>query len=59
MMCFIELVKRVGHNYNSPIDPTAHFAARLARMSRGRKLPRRSGDVGNGPDTATDDGSEE
>ena len=42
MMCFIELLKRVGHNYKS----------------RGRKLPRKVGDVSNGSDKATYHGHE-
>ena len=33
--------------------------SQACRPQEGRKLPQRSGDVGNGPDTATDDGHEE
>ena len=66
-MCFIELLKRVGHNYNSPVDPTVYARLRELLISwhdwrgcRGvRKLPRRNGDVCNGPDAATNDGSDE
>ena len=30
MICFIKLLKCVGHNYNSPVDPTVY--ARLREM---------------------------
>ena len=57
MMCFIELVKHVGQT-------TIHQSTQLftlncvsftidADVEGERKLPRRSGDVGNGPCTAT------
>ena len=65
-MCFIELLKRVGHNYNSPVDPIVYARLRELHISRhdwrgcrgGRKLPRRGGNVGNGYDEATYDGPE-
>ena len=67
MMCFIELLKRVGHNYNSPVDPTVCTRLRELHISwhdwhgcrGGRKLPRRGGDVSNGSEEATYDGPEE
>ena len=66
MMCFIELLKRVGHNYNSPVDPTVYARLRELHISRhdwrgcrgGRKLPQRVGYVSNGSDKATYDGPE-
>ena len=66
MMCFIELLKRVGHNYNPPINPLVYARLRELHISRhdwrgcrgGRKLPRRGGKVGNGSDEATYDGPE-
>ena len=66
MMCFIELLKRVGDNSNSPVDPTVYARLRELHISRhdwrgcrgGRKLPRRGGDVSNGSDKATYDGPE-
>ena len=65
-MCFIELLKRVGHNYNSPVDPTIYARLRELHISRndwrgclgGRKLPRRVAYVTNGFDKATYDGPE-
>ena len=50
MMCFI------GHNYNSPLDPTVYDRLRELYISRHdwrgcrgeRKLPRRSGDIDKG-----------
>ena len=66
MMCFIELLKRVGHNYNSPVDPIVYARLRDLLISRhdwrrcrgGRKLPWRCGNVGNGSDEATYNGPE-
>ena len=65
-MCFIELLKRVGHNYNSPVDPTVYARLRELHISShdwrgcrgGRKLLRKVGDVSNGSDKATYDGPE-
>ena len=34
MMCFIELLKRVDHNYNSPVDPTVYARLRELHISR-------------------------
>ena len=47
-----------GHDYIRSTAWAAYFLAWLARMSRGRKLPRKVGDVSNGFDKATYDGHE-
>ena len=33
-ICFIELLKRVGHNYNSPVDPTVYARLHELHISR-------------------------
>ena len=66
MMCFIKLLKRVSHNYNSPVDPTVYARLRELHISRHdwrgcrgvRKLLRSVGYVSNGSDKATYDGPE-
>ena len=65
-MCFIELLKRVDHNYNSLVDPKVYawldellIYQHDCRGCRGkRELPWRVGDVSNGFDKATYDGPE-
>ena len=63
---FYRITQAVGHNYNSPVDPTVYARLREPHISRhdwrgcrgGKKLHRKVGDVGNGPDKATYDGHE-
>ena len=34
MMSFAKLLKRVGHNYNSPVDPSVNARMRELHISR-------------------------
>ena len=52
-MCFIDLLKRVGHSYNSPVDPIVYARLRKLKIYRhdwrgyrgGGNFPRRGGNI--------------
>ena len=66
MMCFIELLKRVGLNYNYRLTQlftldcvSGTFLGMIgADVEGGGELPRRCGEVRNGSDEVTYDGPE-